>query len=238
MRTYAPSSAPSDKVAILSMTESSATRGALIVIEGLDRAGKSTQCGKLFQYLQAQGRPVKHLRFPDRSTTIGKSIDSYLKGNTQQEDHVIHLLFSANRWEAAARIISDIANGVTIIVDRYYYSGAVYSTAKNNPNLSFDWAMQSDIGLPKPDICFFLDISLDDASGRGGFGNERYETNEMQRRVRDLFQTLIASPGNKEMTSLDAGRPVEAVHKDMIRLTSEIFQDGRLSKPLAIFDQQ
>lgn len=38
---------------------------------------------------------------PDRSTSIGQMIDSYLKNDSQQEDHVIHLLFSANRWEAA-----------------------------------------------------------------------------------------------------------------------------------------
>jgi dTMP kinase len=39
--------------------------------------------------------------FPDRTTPIGKMIDNYLKGEAEQEDHVIHLLFSANRWEAA-----------------------------------------------------------------------------------------------------------------------------------------
>ena len=37
----------------------------------------------------------------DRSTVIGKMIDGYLKSDVQMEDHVIHLLFSANRWEAA-----------------------------------------------------------------------------------------------------------------------------------------
>ena len=36
----------------------------------------------------------------DRSTTIGRMINDYLKGEIDQEDHVIHLLFSANRWEA------------------------------------------------------------------------------------------------------------------------------------------
>ena len=35
----------------------------------------------------------------DRSTTIGKTIDSYLQGKSNIDDHAIHLLFSANRWE-------------------------------------------------------------------------------------------------------------------------------------------
>lgn len=37
----------------------------------------------------------------DRTTPIGQMIDSYLKSQVDMEDHVIHLLFSANRWEAA-----------------------------------------------------------------------------------------------------------------------------------------
>lgn len=36
----------------------------------------------------------------DRTTPIGQMIDAYLRGETETEDHVIHLLFSANRWEA------------------------------------------------------------------------------------------------------------------------------------------
>ncbi|KAL8729774.1 MAG: hypothetical protein Q9166_004497 [cf. Caloplaca sp. 2 TL-2023] len=211
-------------------------RGALIVIEGLDRAGKSTQCRELFQRLQKDGRPAKHMRFPaDRSTPIGKSIDSYLKGETQQEDHVIHLLFSANRWEAAASIKDYISHGITVVIDRYYYSGTVYSAAKNNEGLSLEWAIQPDIGLPKPDLCIFLDVSPADAAARGGFGDERYETSEVQRRVRGLFGELLQRPENKEMVSVDAGRSVEEVHKTIIRLANKAFEDDELSKPLRTF---
>jgi dTMP kinase len=76
-------------------------RGALILLEGLDKAGKSTQCTRLTTSLEALGHKVLHLRFPDRTTPIGKMIDAYLKGGSEVEDHAIHLLFSANRWEAA-----------------------------------------------------------------------------------------------------------------------------------------
>ena len=43
---------------------SSPKRGALVVIEGLDRAGKSTQHAHLCQYLESQGHNVKRMRFP------------------------------------------------------------------------------------------------------------------------------------------------------------------------------
>lgn len=42
----------------------STRRGALIVVEGLDRAGKSSQCEKLRDYLSKQGHTVKYIRFP------------------------------------------------------------------------------------------------------------------------------------------------------------------------------
>ncbi|KAL8664557.1 MAG: hypothetical protein Q9202_002966 [Teloschistes flavicans] len=230
-------------------------RGALIVIEGLDRAGKSTQCEKLFKYFEQQGRPVKRMRFPgpqyplfvlvredealmkqvDRSTPIGKSIDSYLKGETHQEDHVIHLLFSANRWEAAAKITEDIAKGITIIIDRYYYSGMIYSAAKNNANLSLGWAMQPDMGLPKPDLAICFVVSIEAAAARGGFGHERYEVSDMQKRVRFLFGELLRAPDYPEFIGIDAEGPVEKVYAKMLELVNQALAITDLDKPLKTF---
>lgn len=160
----------------------------------------------------------------DRTTPIGKLIDSYLRGSTDQEDHSIHLLFSANRWEVAKSIQEDIANGTTIIVDRYSYSGAVYSAAKANPTLSLEWAWQPEIGLPRPDICLFLSISAEEAAKRGGFGAERYENEAMQTRVRELFRTLFER--QEDVSIVDAGKSLEEVSKDIQVVVSECV--GRL----------
>ncbi|KAK8066887.1 Thymidylate kinase [Apiospora hydei] len=139
-------------------------RGAFIVFEGMDRA--------------------------DRTTPIGQMIDAYLKGQTEIEDHVIHLLFSANRWEALKTIQSTLSAGVSIICDRYYHSGIVYSAAKQNPTLPLGWAKAPEVGLPRPDLVLFLDLEESVARERGGWGGEVYEKGEMQRRVRELFWGL------------------------------------------------
>ncbi|XP_039325984.1 thymidylate kinase isoform X4 [Saimiri boliviensis] len=76
-----------------------ARRGALIVLEGMDRAGKSTQSRRLVDALCALGHRAELLRFPERSTEIGKLLSSYLEKKSDLEDHSVHLLFSANRWE-------------------------------------------------------------------------------------------------------------------------------------------
>ncbi|KAJ5104643.1 hypothetical protein NUU61_001990 [Penicillium alfredii] len=193
-------------------------RGALIVVEGLDRAGKSSQCEKLCDHLSNQKQAVKYVRFPDRTTPIGKLIDSYLRGSSQLDDHSIHLLFSANRWELAKSIQDDIAHGITVIVDRYSYSGVVYSAAKANPTLSLEWAWQPEIGLPRPDICLFLSISAQEAAKRGGFGAERYENETMQTRVRELFRTIFER--QHDVCIVDAGGSFDQVSQEILGAVS------------------
>ncbi|KAL4994150.1 thymidylate kinase-domain-containing protein [Aspergillus recurvatus] len=196
-------------------------RGALIAVEGLDRAGKSSQCEFLHNFLRTSGRPVRYIRFPDRTTPIGKLIDGYLRGQSHLDDHTIHLLFSANRWEVAQSIESDVANGTSVIIDRYSYSGAVYSAAKANPSLSLEWAWQPEIGLPKPDLCLFLSISPEEAAKRGGFGGERYENETMQARVRELFNTLFDLQRATEIRTIDAGKSFGEVSQDISEVVNE-----------------
>ncbi|KAG8983843.1 Thymidylate kinase, partial [Tulasnella sp. 427] len=123
-------------------------------------------------------------------------IDSYLRSQSDLDDQAIHLLFSANRWEAASTILSNLQNGVTIVCDRYVYSGVAFSASKG---LSFDWCVAPDVGLPSPDLVLFLDISPEAAKLRGGYGEERYEKEEMQRRVRENFKLL----GEEQKTTRD-----------------------------------
>nr|KAF6450055.1 deoxythymidylate kinase [Molossus molossus] len=61
-------------------------RGALIVLEGVDRAGKSTQSRKLVAALCAAGHRAELLRFPERSTEIGKLLSSYLEKKSEATD--------------------------------------------------------------------------------------------------------------------------------------------------------
>ncbi|KAJ6784416.1 hypothetical protein PWT90_10486 [Aphanocladium album] len=182
-------------------------QGAFIVLEGLDRSGKTTQVKLLEQKFIDQGKPVKLMRFPDRTTQIGQMIDSYLKSAVRMDDHAIHLLFSANRWEAADDIHALLEAGTTIVCDRYSHSGMVYSAAKGNPSLGLAWARAPDVGLPRPDRVVFLDLDEETARARGGWGDEVYEKAEMQRQVRRLFGAL----GGKGRDAEDGGTLVEGL---------------------------
>ncbi|KAK3557441.1 hypothetical protein QTP70_026620 [Hemibagrus guttatus] len=109
-------------------------RGALIVLEGVDKAGKTTQCRKLVHALQQNGRAAEMMRFPDRTTHIGQLIGSYLEKKNNLEDHTVHLLFSANRWELVPLMKKKLEQGITLVVDRYAFSGVAFTSAKPQPN--------------------------------------------------------------------------------------------------------
>lgn len=132
-------------------------------------------------------------------------INSYLQGTSEHSDQAIHLLFSANRWEAVNGILQSLESGCTVVVDRYSFSGAVYTTAKGKPQLSLDWCWNPEIGLPQPDLVLFLDISTEDAAKRGGYGEERYEKVEMQHKVRSLFKSLFSRLPTLSISTIDAG---------------------------------
>lgn len=99
------------------------------------------------------------------------------------------------------------------MIDRYYYSGCVYSAAKQNPSLSLEWCRRPEVGLPRPDVAVFLDISAEDAAKRGGYGTEKYEKKEMQDRVRELFETLMQRKEGSDLVRIDAGKGLEEVQE-------------------------
>jgi len=150
---------------------------------------------------------VKLLKFPDRTTAIWKMIDSYLRSQSELDDHAIHLLFSANRWELASSIEASLREGTWVVCDRYAFSGVSFSASKGLP---LDWCITPDVGLPCPDIVLFLDVSPEVAATRGGYGEERYEKREMQERVRVIFRELAVTMGERWVT-INAGQSLAEV---------------------------
>jgi dTMP kinase len=144
-------------------------RGTFIVLEGVDRCGKTTQCGLLLKHLVSLGVAAVAMRFPDRTTLVGQLIDGYLASTENLDDRAVHLLFSANRWEAAPKLSQTLAAGTCVVCDRYAYSGVAFSSAKvADPPLTVEWCQSPDVGLPAPDAVIFLDLSQEEAEQRGG----------------------------------------------------------------------
>ncbi|KAE9605219.1 putative dTMP kinase [Lupinus albus] len=203
------------------------SRGALVVLEGLDRSGKSSQCSRLVSYLEGHGVSAELWRFPDRTTDVGQMISAYLTNTSQLDDHTIHLLFSANRWEKRSLMETKLKTGTTLIVDRYSYSGVAFSAAKG---LDIQWCKAPEIGLLAADLVAYLDISPEKASERGGYGGERYEKLDFQKKVAESFKVLH----DASWKVVDACQPIEDVEKQLQEIVLNCVTECRKGKPLSL----
>ncbi|CAN1127642.1 Thymidylate kinase [Linum perenne] len=183
-------------------------RGALIVLEGLDRSGKTLQSARLVSYLEGTGHSAELWRFPDRTTSVGQMISAYLSNESQLDDRTIHLLFSANRWEKRSLMESKLRSGTTLIVDRYSYSGVAFSSAKG---LDLEWCKAPEFGLLAPDLVLYLDIPPEKAAERGGYGGERYEQLEFQKKVAECYHALH----DCSWKMINACQPIEDIEKQL-----------------------
>jgi dTMP kinase len=218
-------------------------RGLFFLFEGVDRCGKTTQARRLCEALAAAGERCELMRFPDRASPTGQLLDRYLQRQLELDDRAVHLLFSANRWEASARLAGLLRAGVHVVVDRFAHSGVAFSSAKpasgapppNGAALALEWCKAPDAGLPMPDVLLFMDIPLEKAAARGGFGGERYETPEMQAAVRARFAALRAEveavgaavAGASEWANVDAAASIEEVGAHIFALAQRTLAAAR-----------
>ena len=153
----------------------------LIVLEGLDGAGKSTQVKLLKEYLIGKGVNLRYLHFPRYdSQPYGELIGKYLRGDfgsiEQVHPQIVALLFALDRMDASATIREWLADGDCVLLDRYVYSNIAYQCSKimmqpqfaqNREELAKElrnWIFDTEYGkygIPKPDLNLFLNVPIE-----------------------------------------------------------------------------
>ena len=185
----------------------------LVVLEGLDGAGKSTQVRLLREYLTQRTGDLEYIHFPRYDAPVyGDLIGRFLRGEFGSIEAVhpqlVALLFAEDRHGAAPEIREALAAGKTVLLDRYVYSNIAYQCAKLPDELQRgrlrDWIFDTEYGnfqLPVPDLNLFLDVPIGFVKeslsrSRSGDDNRGYlegaqDIHEadiaFQQRVRDLY---------------------------------------------------
>ena len=199
----------------------------LIVLEGLDGAGKSTQIRKLRRWFAERGVQSEYLHFPRFDAPVyGELIARYLRGEFGDADRVdsylVALLFAGDRADAAPLIRGWLDAGRAVILDRYVWSNVAYQCAKTEGTEEerrrlMRWILDLEYGyhgLPKPDLSLFLDVPFafterklaqtregDDRSYLNG-GRDIYESSlALQRRVRETY--LAAAREDERLEVVD-----------------------------------
>ncbi len=142
----------------------------LIVMEGLDGAGKSTQVDELKEYLETKGEQVHFLHFPRTDDPFyGEMIARFLRGElgalNQVDPYLVALLYAGDRAHFAPQLQQWLDEGHWVILDRYVYSNIAFQCAKLKEstereklarwilNLEFDYHK-----IPRPSLNVFLDV--------------------------------------------------------------------------------
>lgn len=184
----------------------------LIVLEGLDGAGKSTQMRMLAGRAERMGYGTEYLHFPRFDTPLyGETIARFLRGDfgdaAAVDPYTVALLFAGDQYQAAPILRDWLAEGKWVFLDRYVYSNVGYQCAKvDDPArrrhlrewiLDLEYAVYA---IPRPDVSLFLDVPFRFtearlASTRQGRdrdylrgGADVHESSmELQRRVREVY---------------------------------------------------
>ena len=185
----------------------------LVVLEGLDGAGKSTQVKKLRTYLESLFGNLEYIHFPRYDAPVyGDLISRFLRGdfgsNETVHPQLVALLFAEDRHGAAPQMKETLDNDGNVLLDRYVYSNIAYQCAKLSDPEEADrlreWIFNTEYGdfsLPVPDLNIFLDVPIGFVesklkSQRGGEdrdylegGQDIHEADiEFQKRVRDIYR--------------------------------------------------
>lgn len=145
----------------------------LIIIEGLDGSGKSTQVELLKEYFEKENIKYKKIKLPDYDSPSSTLVNMYLGGEFGQSADDVNA-YAAGAFYAVDRFASyklnwgeDYNNGVVILADRYATSNSIYQMEKIDENKwdeYLEWSADFEyekIGIPRPDAVIFLDMPVE-----------------------------------------------------------------------------
>ncbi len=149
--------------------------GRLVVFEGIDGSGKSTQFKKLCDRLEAEGRDFRKLVFPQYAEPSSAPLRMYLAGEFGQHPEDVNAyaastFFAVDRFASYKKVWKDYYNcGGLVMADRYTTSNAVHQASKlpiDERKDFFRWLTDFEyrlLGLPAPDVVIYMDLPLDTA---------------------------------------------------------------------------
>jgi dTMP kinase len=200
----------------------------LIVLEGLDGAGTTTQARRLVAHLIAKGGKA-HLTREPSDGPIGQLIRQMLTGNHAIEGQSIAqstfgLLFAADRLDHLQREVDvQIAAGATVVSDRYYHSSLAYQ----GTGADRDWITLLNARARKPDLTIFLQVRPEVAAARrmsAGRVQELFEDMRMQEEVAAGYKATLSelSAQGERIETIDGEAPPDAVFGAIVALVGTL----------------
>ena len=190
----------------------------LIVIEGIDGSGKTTQSKLLYEALRKLGYKAILVSEPSDSIYGAKIRQKLRDGNYTPNE--LYDLFLKDRKNHIEDIKSFLKSSYIVIMDRYYISTIAYQGAQGIP---IDKIIKDHKDFPQPDILIILDINPKVALNRLGKSTDTFEKRSFLEHVRDIYLKIPELlkdifPSNRVFI-VNADRPLEQVHNEILRIT-------------------
>ena len=200
-------------------------KGKFIVFEGIDGAGKTTQIQLLAKRLTESGVDVDVSAEPTTNES-GKALRRALSGQEKKSYCEMAAMFVLDRIGHNAEISKLVAEGKTVISDRYYYSSLAYQGKATD----YDWVRAMNINCPeirRPDVCIYLDLTPEESLKRISNGRESveiYENLEKLTDVRASFYYAIEDlrKDGEQIFIVDASRSLEEISDEIFNIVSNI----------------
>lgn len=196
-------------------------KGKLIVFEGIDGAGSSTQLALFGKYLRK-----KKIKFVETCEPtdgpIGKLIKKALRHQVKFSWDTLQLMYSADRADHLDKFIKpNLERGVNVISDRYFYSTFAYGEL----NLDGKWLRGLNRKFLPADIAFYIDTPADIAISRirkTRGGKELFEKKKFLENVRKNYLKIVREFGTL-IHVLDGTKPMEQIAEEVV----SIFENGK-----------
>lgn len=212
-------------------------KGKLIVIEGLDGSGKSTQINLLAEEVKRRGLEYKQIKLPNYDGDSSALVKMYLAGTFGKNPEDVNA-YAASAFYAVDRFASfktiwkdDYEKGSVILADRYTTSNAYHQMIKQpreNWDAYIEWLEDFEynkIGIPKPDLVIYLDMPVEISQK---LMTSRYEGNESKKDVHEANVSYLnacreaAAYASEKMgwvriacSDGDSARSIESIAEDI-----------------------
>jgi dTMP kinase len=196
--------------------------GTLIVLEGIDGTGKSTQAKFLAEALRNRGHRVVLSREPTDGAFGRRLRASATSGRLSPEEEL--QLFHQDRREHVETLIEPaLRGGEVVILDRYYFSTMAYQGARGfDPR---EIRRVNEEFAPRPDLLLLLELPIETALDR--IGARDGEVNEFERRdALERCAEIFRSVQDEFAVKIDAARPVEQIHADILAAANVLLAES------------
>ncbi|HEY5958377.1 MAG TPA: dTMP kinase [Polyangiaceae bacterium] len=199
--------------------------GRLIVIEGTDGSGTTTQCQLLVQWLTESGTPAAGTCEPS-SGPIGSLIRSVLERRlmrspmqaAEMDWTTLALLFAADRMDhVMSQITPALADGCWMVSDRYDLSSLIYqSVTAPDADAALSWVRSLNLQARRPDLVIVLDVdpsvALRRRQLRGGV-EELFERQELQAKLAAAYRVAEQFAPDDPLVHVDGSGEVKDVSR-------------------------